>query len=599
MARAGASAVVAVTGDAETVGGKVIPFPRPRTLELSYGGARVALFLAKFCRQTKGRWAGKPLIVEPFQLEILSDLFRTGDLLDDAYDARDRLVLRQGDESPTIRLTPAELLDARRWLPKVDGWVRSVPGFEAMRVHVEALIGLARKNGKSTLSSGIALYLLVGDGEPGAEVYSAAASKDQARIVFEQAKKMVEMSPRLLDYCKVYKSEIVVKSTDSFYRVIAADAPTQEGLNPHGIVIDELHAHKTRELYDTLTTAQAAREQPLVVSITTAGQDVRNTIAGEQFTRGAGANPTVKDGKVVPRKDREPTFFFCWYSVPKTKRKDRTAWRAANPARHVRMQYLEQQAAKPGPASVFERYHLNLWTRGDGSWLKPGAWAACEARRVIAAIEDGDECYAGVDLGVKRDTAAVALDFPLLLTAEEARELGYRNRREELLLHRVRGFVWGVHADPRQPAPPAHDLTTGENAELEVSRVEAFLDEVAETYLLREVIFDPWGFLVPAQNLSNRGIVTVEFPQTNDRMCPASAALAEAIKFKHLAHNGDDVLAAHVEAAQSKDVGRSWRLTKDPKLIANPNDFCIALALAVYRAQTEYAAGIPSVTVVG
>lgn len=566
-----------------------IPFPPLKTLELSYGGARVALFLAKFCRQTKGRWAGKPLIAEAFQLEILSSLFATGPLLTDAIDPRtDKAVLKAGAASPTLRLTPRELLDPRLWFPKVDEWVKGMPSLVVMRVYVEALIGLARKNGKSTLSSGIALYLLVGDNEPGAEIYSAAASKDQAKIVFEQAKKMVEMSPRLLDYCKVYKNEIVVASTDSFYKVIAADAPTQEGLNPHGVVIDELHAHKTRELYDTLTTAQAAREQPLVVSITTAGQDLRNSICGEQYTRGAGTNPKVREGKVVPRSDKERSFLFVWYSVPRTKRKDRTAWRAANPARHVTIEYLERQAAKPGPAAIFERYHLNLWTRGDGSWLKPGAWGACENRQAINAIRDGDECYVGVDLGVKRDTAAVAMDFPLIVETSKGEEL----------LHRVRGYVWGVHADPRNPPPPAHDLTVGEHAELEVSRLEAFIDELAELYLVREVVFDPWGFLVPAQNLSNRGITTVEFPQTNDRMCPASDALAAAIKFKHLAHNGDDVLAAHVEAAQSKDVGRSWRLTKDPKLIVNPNDFAIALALAVYRAQTEYAAGIPSVTVV-
>lgn len=590
------SPVVAVT-DGEPVASSSVAFPPLKPLSLSYGGARVALFLAKFCRQTKGRWAGRPLVAEAFQLEILSEMFKTGPLLKDAINPRTgKVALKRGSPSPTLTLTAAELLDARKWYPKVDAWVKSIPPFVAIRLYVEALVGLARKNGKSTLSSGVALYLLVGDGEPGAEIYAAASSKDQAKIVFEQAKKMVEMSPRLLDYCKIYKNEIVVASTDSFFKVIAADAPTQEGLNPHGVVIDELHAHKTRDLYDTLTTAQGAREQPLTVAITTAGQDLRNSICGEQFTRGAGRNPVVRAGKVVPRKDKEPSFLFVWYSVPRTKRKDRTAWRAANPARHVTMEYLERQAAKPGPESIFERYHLNLWTRGSGSWLKPGAWDRCENRAAIAAIEDGDECYVGVDLGVKRDTAAVALDFPIILDEEQRGELGYPGVGE-LLLHRTRGFVWGVHPDARNPPPPAHDLTVGENAELEVSRLEAFIDELAELYLVREVVFDPWGFLVPAQNLSNRGIVTVEFPQTNDRMCPASDALAAAIKFRHLAHNGDEVLKAHVEAAQSKDVGRSWRLTKDPKLIVNPNDYCIALALAVYRAQTEYAAGIPSVTV--
>jgi phage terminase large subunit-like protein len=167
-----------------------------------------------------------------------------------------------------------------------------------------------------------------------------------------------------------------------------------------------------------------------------------------------------------------------------------------------------------------------------------------------------------------------------------------------VLLHRVRGFVWGVHADAREEPPPAHDLTIGELAELDIDRVEAFLDELASLYLVREVAFDPWGFMQAAQHLSNRGLTMVEFPQTNDRMCPASDALAQVINKRRLVHNGDEVLKAHVEAAVAKDVGRSWRLTKDPKLAVNPNDFAIATALAVYRAEMEYAAGMPSVTVI-
>jgi phage terminase large subunit-like protein len=198
-------------------------------------GDVVTQFAQEWIVQTKGRWAGNPLVLEPWQRSFMDELF---------------LVYDDGE-----------------------------------RVYREALLGIARKNGKSTISAAIALYMLLASGEQGPEVYVAAGSKDQARIVFDQAREFVVASPRLSDWLQVQKNAIICKANNGVFRVLAAEAGTNYGLNPSGVVIDELHVHEDPELYYSLTTGQLARESPLVVSITTAGWD-RDTICYQLYERG-------------------------------------------------------------------------------------------------------------------------------------------------------------------------------------------------------------------------------------------------------------------------------------------------------------------------
>jgi phage terminase large subunit-like protein len=122
---------------------------------------------------------------------------------------------------------------------------------------------MPRKNGKSQLAAGIGLNLLVNDDEPGAEIYSAAADKEQARLVFAEAKRIREYSPFLMKHTRAYRDTIAVPETHSVYRVLSSDAITKHGLNPHGVILDEFHAQPNRELWDVLTSAQGTRTQPL------------------------------------------------------------------------------------------------------------------------------------------------------------------------------------------------------------------------------------------------------------------------------------------------------------------------------------------------
>jgi phage terminase large subunit-like protein len=180
-------------------------------------------FIENALRHHKGEWSGQKFRLQPWQVEILQDVFGR-------VDKNGNRIIRQ--------------------------------------VYLE----IPRKAGKTTLASAIALWLLI-EGEPGAEIYSAAASREQAHICFDSAKNLMASCPPLANKLEIYKNTIIYPATKSVYKSISADAHTAHGGNPHGIIIDELHTQKSRELYDTLMTGTGARRQPLCVMITTAGQD--------------------------------------------------------------------------------------------------------------------------------------------------------------------------------------------------------------------------------------------------------------------------------------------------------------------------------------
>lgn len=486
---------------------------------------RFRRFCQGFVRQTKGRWAGRPLTVEPWQASIVDEIL-----------GRD---------------------------PKT-----------GLRRYSEALIGIPRKNGKSTLSAALALYFLVVEGtlnDPGAEIYAAAGSKDQARIVFEQTKAFVLASPKLLALCTVEKDRIVVKETGAIFRVLSSDAPRQHGLNPSLVIIDELHAHKNGDLYEALTTGDLAREEPLTITITTAGDDL-DSVLGEVFTKLFGAKPKVdrETGLLLRHRNAPADMFGRWWTVDDKDLDNPEAWKRANPASWITAERLAKKAPPRTKQGSWERLHLNRWTRTEEAWLPVGAWESCEGGPVL---EEGDDVYAGVDMGRKHDTAAVVLVGPPKLDTT----MGIFRRP-------VEAYVWGVQPDPSKPPPSATEIVGGDRVPFDL--VEDHLRNVARRYSLQEAAYDPWRFDRSAETLESEGLSMVEYPQTNERMCPASQGLYDAVTSLAVAHDGDDVLAAHVDAAVSRDVGRdTWRLDKRKSKAAM--DASVALAIALDRSLAD------------
>lgn len=397
----------------------------------------------------------------------------------------------------------------------------------------------------STLAAAIALYGLVAAGEDGPEVYSAAASKDQARVVFDQARSFVEASPLLSDWLRPMRSVITCPANGGVYRVLSSDAPRQHGLNPSVVVIDELHAHRDPELYYALTTGQLARLNPLVVSITTAGFD-RESICHQVYEYGREVEKRGLDGMRAAR------FLFRWWQAAITADLDDEAtWRAANPSSWIDLHALRRERQRL-PEHVFRRLHLNQWTASEKAWLPPHAWERCQGD---ATIPDGARVFLGVDLGLKHDSAAVAL------------------------VHQRADGTWAVRAKVLEPP--------GDGTTLDIAAVEQLVRDFARRYTVVEAAYDPWRFERSAQQLGDEGIPMVEFPMSNERTAPASAALYEAIVERRIVHDGDRVLSAHVAAGATVDTERGWRLTK--RKAKKKVDALMALLIA-HRRSVEGAA---------
>lgn len=231
-------------------------------------------FIERFCRHSKGEWAGKPVKLELFQKAFISALF---------------------------------------------GFVSETTGLRRYR---ETLFYVARKNGKTTLLAGIALYCLIADKEAGAEVYSVATKKDQARLIFDELCNMVRQSPELMEICKKRKSDLYFPLTFSKVQPLGKNSDTLDGLNSSAVIIDELHAIKDRGLYEVMKQSQSARQQPLLIMITTAGT-VRECIFDDMYKYAC----DVCDGTIT-----DPTFLPVLYELDNKKEwLNPMAWEKANP----------------------------------------------------------------------------------------------------------------------------------------------------------------------------------------------------------------------------------------------------------------------------
>jgi phage terminase large subunit-like protein len=315
---------------------------------------RAVRFFGCLCH-SKGEWAGQPFHLEPWQAFIVGSLL---------------------------------------------GWKRA----DGSRRFRSAYVEVPRKNGKSTLLAGLGLYGLVMDREAGAEVYCAATMRDQAKIVWSEAARMRDKSPALSSHVRKFVGSLVAENTGSKMVPLGADADTLDGLNPHIVIIDELHAHRTRAVLDVMDSALGARRQPLLAMITTAGSD-RASVCWEQRAYAE----RVLAGLV---KDESLFAYVATIDAGDDWRIE-AAWRKANPnlGVSVKLDYLERRAARamkmPGAQNSFRRLHLDEWTDATEAWLSAGVWEAVQASTLDLGDYRGSVAWLAVDLSTKRDLTAL------------------------------------------------------------------------------------------------------------------------------------------------------------------------------------------------
>lgn len=481
-------------------------------------------FFERVIRHTKGRWAGEPFTLQPWQSDqVIRPLF---------------------------------------------GWKRADGSRRFRRAYIE----IPRKQGKSTISSGIALLLLLADGEAGAEIYSAAADRSQAAIVFEQAKQFVEGSPLLSKELRVYRNHISAPRTNSVYRVLSADAFTKHGLNAHGIVFDELHAQPNRELWDVLATSMGARQQPLMVAITTAGYD-RNSICWEQHEHAR---------RVIENPGFDPEYFgFIAAAEEGDDWTNPATWAKANPSLGVTVteEYLAGECARalasPAYQNTFRRLYLNQWTQQENRWIDMTAWDACND-----ALPDlaGRRCYGGLDLASTTDIAALVLCFPPMEEDEPTRLLPFFWVPAENITDRERRDRAPYSTWARQGY-----MTATPGNVIDYGYIRNQINELAERYDLREIAIDPWNATQVSIDLQDDGISVIEMRQGFASMSAPTKEMLRLVLAKRLAHGGNPVLrwmADNVAARQDP----AGNVKMDKAKSSGRIDGMVAAVMAIARA---------------
>lgn len=446
---------------------------------------------------------------------------------------------------------------------------------DGRRQYRTCYVTVPRKNGKSTLAAGLALYLLYYDGEPGADIISAAADREQAAVVFNIAREMVEKSPSLRAVTVVYRRELYVPSSDSRYKVISSEAYSKHGLNLHAAIIDELHAHSNRELFDVLTTSMGARRQPLTFIITTAGTD-EHSIAAEVHRYAE----KVRDGVVT-----DPTYLPIIYAARDDADVwDEAVWRACNPALTSGFRSLEemQTAARqakevPGREQAFRQLYLNQWgTAAAARWLALAAWDACRVDPEGEEDLTGRRVFLGLDLSTTTDLSALAIVLP-----EE--EGGYTVRAEfwcprDNLADRARR--------DRVPYPlwvQQGHLTATPGNSVDYARIEARVYELMAQCDVAAVAIDPWNARDLTTRLGQQGVPVVEVPQTMANLTSASKALETLVLSRKLRHDGHPILRWCVSNAVA-DVDANGNLKPSKKRSHERIDGVSALVTALARA---------------
>ena len=462
----------------------------------STGGIPIR-FIETMCVFTNARWIGKPFVLLPWQKRTLWRLF--------------------------------EIDEATR-----------------LRRYRRALIGVPRKNGKTEWAAALSLYLMLADGEPASANYCAAGNEDQADLVFEAAKRMCSLDGAPLADLVLVESRRLTSKSDpySFFERLSSKGATKHGLNPHGVVFDELHVWgvgQHDELWDALTTGSGAREQPLQVAITTAGSDLETSRCGGLYLHGR----AIERGEEV-----DDNFYFEWWEAPdECDYRDPEMWRISNPSYGVTVNeaFLRGELAgtniengkRAGAISeaTFRRLYLNQWIEyGEAPWVTREQIQACRVPSVT--IDPALPAWVGVDLSRSTDATAVAW--------------GQWRDGERPCKHTGEPCLYVTARTWERPRTP--DGKWLEGWRVPVDEVREFIRGLNRENSVVTNVFDPYGGRLMMLDLEAEGIVCEEMHQQGKRRSSAASGMYDLIAQQRF-HYADDVIERHIMNASVKAVG--------------------------------------------
>ena len=447
---------------------------------------RAVTFIENLCH-TKGKWAGTPFWLLPWQEQLIRDIFG---------------------------------------IVKADG----------NRQFRTAFVEICKKVGKSELAAAVALYLLYADNEPSAEVYGAAADRQQASIVFDVAKQMVEMSPALMKRSKLMGAtkRIVNYSNAGYYQVLSAEVGGKHGFSASGVVFDEIHTQPNRQLYDVLTKGSSdARQNPLHFIITTAGND-RHSIAYELHTKAV----DILEGRRV-----DPTFYPVVYGLKDDEDwEDEANWYKVNPSlgytvdiERLRDAYRE---AKQNPADevTFKWLRCNMWVSSTVAWIPDAIYMRGNEPIDVDALA-GRDCYAGLDLSSTGDITALVLIFPPRNEDEKYVLLPYFWIPEETIPRRVK-----ANSVPYDIWEKQGYIMSTEGNVIHYDFIEKFIMDLSEKYHILEIAVDRWNATQMIQNLEGEGFTIVPFGQGFSSMSAPTKEFYRLLMEGRIIHGGNPVL---------------------------------------------------------
>ena len=415
--------------------------------------ANLRLDFYQFCHHYKGDCAGKPIKPELWQCFIQGSVF---------------------------------------------GWKRKS---DKKRRFSEVYEQIAKKNGKSTDAASTGLFCITLDGEAGAEVYSAATSRDQAKVIFETARQMVSKSPDLQQYINVLTNNMHVVSTASKFEPVSAEAGTLDGKDVYIGLIDELHAHKSRDVYDILKGGTAARSQPIIWVVTTAGYDI-NGICHEKYDYAV---------KVLEGVIDDPSLF-AYIAQPDEGDDilDTKNFIKANPnlGVSVKLRDLEIKAKQareiPSAYNMFACKHMNMWVSSSVKWMNMEKWN--NSGKNYNPDLRHKRCYCGVDLSAKLDLTSVVLDFPL------------DNGMYAVLHHSFIPEATMIEKEHKDNVPYSAwvrqgYLTAIPGEVIEQQWIIEYIQQLAKKYKICEIDYDPWNASEFGQRMETERFTCVEVRQ--------------------------------------------------------------------------------------